>query len=122
MRRLYLYLASRSKDGIKMITVLQGEEPVNSDVSDLEELHLPATWQHQIQRIVHDNRMLFHPRVESATNYEELKKTLKGRGFKNLPLGVCPMLHLSAYIKAPVANTSSCKVQKTMLRKMKNGR
>jgi hypothetical protein len=121
MRRLYLYLASRSKDGIKIITVLQSDQPVNSDVSDLEELQLPATWQHQIQRIIHDNRMLFQPRVETAMNYEELKKTLKARGFKNMPMGVCPMLHLSGYVKAPVANTSSCKVQKTMLRKLKNG-
>lgn len=122
MRRLYLYLASRSKNGIKIVTVLQGDQPVNSDVESLEDLNLPPTWQHKIQQIIHDNRMLHHPRIESAKNYEELKKSLKARGYKNLPMGVCPMLDMSGYQKAPVANTSSCKVQKTMLRKMKNGR
>jgi hypothetical protein len=64
--------------------------------------------------------MLYYPRIESAVNYEALRQTLKARGFKNIPMGVAPLLHLPAYAKAPVANTSSCKVQQTMLRKRKD--
>lgn len=120
MRRLYLYLASRSKDGIKLITVLQGEKIVNSDLTDLTELELPPIWLHHIQRICYDNRMLYHPRVESAVSYESLRQSLKARGYKNIPMGVAPLLHLSGYIKAPMANTSSCKVQRTMIRKRKD--
>ena len=120
MQRLYLYLASRSKDGIKIITVLQGEETVNSDLEDLTELELPPIWLHHIQRICYDNRMLYLPRIESAVNYESLRKSLKKRGFKNVPMGVAPLLHFSGYVKAPAANTSSCKVQRTMIRKIKD--
>ena len=119
MQRLYLYLASRSKSGIKIVTVLQGPETVNADLESLEDLNLPPTWQHKIQQIIHDNRMLYHPRIESASNYQELKKSLEYRGFKNVPNGVAPILNMAGYIRAPIANTSSCKVQKTMLRKMK---
>jgi len=84
------------------------------------ELELPPIWLHHIQQICHDNRMLYHPRIESSTNYEALRTSLKARGYKNIPMGASPLLHLSGYVKAPVANTSSCKVQRTMMRKRKD--
>lgn len=119
MRRLYLYLASRSKKGIKLVTVLQSKEMVNSPVTDLSALNLPSTWERQITQIIHDNRMLYEPRMETAKDYNELRERLKNRGYTNVPMGAVPSLHLGAYKRAPAADTSSCKVKKTMLRKQK---
>lgn len=117
MLRIYLYLASRSKDGIKLITTLQGTETVNSLVTNLKEFQLPQIWERKIAKIIYDNRMLYEPRVESAKTFEELKSRLRNRGFTGLPMGAIPLLDLQAYAKAPVANTSSCQVRNTMLRK-----
>lgn len=61
--------------------------------------------------------MLYEPWLESANNYNELRDRLKSRGFTNLPLGPNPLLNLEQ--KPPKADTSSCEVQRTMLRRKK---
>lgn len=119
MRRLYLYLASRSKKGMKLITVLQGEQAVNSNLTDLTDLNLPPIWQKNIAQIIHENRMLYEARIESADSFMDLAKRLRNRGYKDIPLGAIPILHMQAYKKAPVADTSKCKIKKTMIRKQK---
>lgn len=119
MKRLYLYLASRSKQGVKIITVLQGDSVVTAKLEDVSSLKLPQVWERRIEQIIHDNRMLYEPWLESATDFEELKTRLKGRGFTNLPMGATPLLDMAAYAKAPKADTSGCQVRKTMIRKAK---
>jgi hypothetical protein len=115
--KLYLFLASRSKQGIKLVTVLQGDRPVNSGVTDLTAFALPQIWERRIFQILHENRMLYEARIESAGSFEELKASLKARGFTNLPTGPTVMLDMGTFVRAPKADTSSCQVQKTMLRK-----
>lgn len=61
--------------------------------------------------------MLYEPWMETAVDYNELRERLKGRGFSDLPMGVSSLLHMQAYAQAPKADTSSCMVRKTMLRK-----
>lgn len=61
--------------------------------------------------------MLYEPWIETATNFNELRERLKGRGYSDIPMGASPMLDFQAYTVAPVADTSSCKIRKTMIRK-----
>lgn len=63
--------------------------------------------------------MLYEPRLQTAENYDELKKSLRARGFTDVPAGVCPLLHFKAYAVAPIADTSGFKIHKTMMRKKK---
>ena len=116
MQKLYLYLASRKKEGIKLITVLKGESTVSSRVNDLSKLKLPIRWQVQIQEIIYDNIMHYEPWIESAKNYSELRKRLKERGFERVSGTPLVMLHFKDE-KISLADTSSCKIKKTMLRK-----
>ena len=116
MKKLYLFLASRSKRGIKLITTLKGNDIVSSKVTDLNELGLPQIWQREIAKIINENKMLYEPRIESASSYNELRARLKARGFQNLPMGPNQMVHLGSG-KAPVANTSSYRVQRSMTRR-----
>ncbi len=104
---------------MKLVTVLQADNPVNSPLVDLEELKLPSVWRREIAQLMRDNSMLYEPRLETAKDFNELRERLKNRGYTNLPVGAVPLLHLQAYKKAPVADTSSCKVKQTMLRKKK---
>lgn len=119
MRKLYLYLASRSKQGAKIVTTfkLDTDKEVNSPLTSLEELGLPPQWKMAVGKILNDNKMLYEPRLETANSYAELRQKLKDRGFTNLPMGEIPMIHFTNIHKAPKANTSGCKVVKTMLRK-----
>jgi hypothetical protein len=70
-----------------------------------------------VGKILNDNKMLYEARLETAASYNELRDRLKERGFTNLPMGEIPMIHFTNVHKAPKANTSGCKVVKTMLRK-----
>jgi len=63
--------------------------------------------------------MLYEARIESADNFLQLSERLKHRGYSNIPMGAIPILHMQAYKKAPVADTSKCKIRKTMIRKKK---
>ena len=99
------------------MTVLQSESVITSKLTDLEDLNLPITWQRRISQIIHDNRMLYEPWVETANNFNELSSRLKGRGYSNVPMGAIPLLDFKAYSTAPVADTTSCKVTRTMIRK-----
>lgn len=119
MRKLFLYLASRSKQGIKLVTVLKTEAPTNAPLKDLKSLNLTPTWEFQIQKLIEDHKMLYEPIIESANSYAELRQGLKDRGFTNLPTSAYPLLNFSSYDNAPVANNSSCTVKKTMTRKIK---
>lgn len=85
----------------------------------MEDLKLPIAWQRQISQIIHDNRMLYEPMLETATDFNELRDTLRHRGYSNIPMGATPLLDFKAYAKAPMAETSSVKVRRTMIRKKK---
>lgn len=117
MKRLYLYLVNRTKKGIKVITVLQGETTGPSRLTDPTILNLPQMWERKIVEVMHEYRMNFDAWAESATDFEDLKVKLKERGYSDLPIGFTPLLNLPAYTKAPVACTKGCAVRKTMLRK-----
>jgi hypothetical protein len=118
MRKLYLYLASRSKRGIKVISILKSDTPTNAPITDVAALKLPANWSKQISDLIHDHRMLYEAHMETADSYLEFRERLTQRGFKNLPSDSNPMLDLSGNI--PKADTSGSTVKRTMLRKKKS--
>jgi hypothetical protein len=83
---LYLYLARRDKTGVKVLSIFQSNKVYPATrVTDVESLGLPAGLQESISSAVHNDRMLWEPWVESADNYEELKKSLRERGYSGVP-------------------------------------
>lgn len=120
MKKLYLYLASRSKKGIKLLAVLQSPKTVSGCLTDLSELNLTPVYLKKIQQLINDNRMLYEPMMETASDYGELRAKLRGRGFSEIPLGLCPLIKIDSTNKIPIAETSSCVVKRTMLRKLRD--
>jgi len=102
-----------------VITVLQGESTISSKINDLKTLELPELWEKKINKVINENKMLYEPWIESAKDFEDLKQRLKGRGFTGLPMGLITMLDIPSYGNAPKADTSSCKIRRTMIRKQK---
>lgn len=102
-----------------MITVLQGESIISAQINDLSTLGLPALWENKIKQVINENKMLYEPWIESAKDFEDLKQRLKGRGFTGLPMGLNTILDTPAYGNAPKADTSSCRIKRTMMRKQR---
>lgn len=75
---------------------------------------LPQNWDRQITQIVHEHRMLYELQIETATDYEQLRSSLKQRGYTDIPMGVNFLLKMDGYIKAPTANTADIQSTKIM--------
>lgn len=120
MKRMYLYLANRSKSGMKLVTILQTSTTICSKLTDVKTLNLPQMWERKITQIIHENRMHFEPWVETASDFNQLKTKLAARGYTNLPATSSPLLSMQAYSSAPVAQPSIKTTQKVMLQKLKS--
>ncbi len=115
MPKLFVYLASRKKDGIKVVTILEGPPSVRSPLTDLTRLNLPQKLSEEVGRKIHEHRMLYEPFVESAGSYNELRDRLVARGFHDLPMGCAPLIAIDG--PPPTADTKACRVERTMTRR-----
>jgi len=104
-KKLYLYLARRDKKGLKIISIFphaEGTDFPPTRVQDIQNLNLPSTIEPNVSKAVHDNRMMWEPWIEAASSYQDLKASLKARGYSNLPIHSMPM-HTNAPAKSVVA-------------------
>lgn len=70
---------------MRVLNVFRGIAPPTR-VKDIESLNLPAYLERRISKQAHKERMLWELWIESAGSFAELRKNLKKRGYKNLPL------------------------------------
>lgn len=115
-KTLYLYLARRDKNGIRILAVVLGAEILPSRVENIDLFNLPTTWSEEIKQIVYDNRMLWELWIESADSYDLLKKSLSNRGYKNLPMSSQPEFSGANY-STPQVNVNSLPRKTIMVQK-----
>lgn len=90
-RRLYLYLARRDKTGVKVLSVFPNSaETPPLRVGDVKDLNLPPNVEAQVAQAAYDDRMLWEAWIESADDYEDLKRSLRERGYSRLPVSSSP--------------------------------
>jgi hypothetical protein len=87
-------------------------------VNDIAELNLPQAWESRIKAIIHRNRMLWEPWIETVETYEKLKESMKRRGYTNLPTYSMPAV-TEIEASNEVKNTRKLSPPKTMIRKGK---
>jgi hypothetical protein len=117
-QKLYLYLARRDRTGIKLLSVL----PTNNSVpptrlKDIKSLNLPIELTSAIQQTIHTDRMLFEPWIQTASNYNEFKESLKKRKYKNIPANMLPIHEVRPVFPAQNPKTSQLSSRRTMLRR-----
>ncbi len=115
--KIYLYLASRSKKGIKLVTTLEGSVTPPSRLNDVHSLKLPSLYERKIKELIEENKMLYEPYIESARNFNELRQKLHDRGYSNIPTGATMMLNMPNQHSAPKVETSNFQVRKTMIKR-----
>lgn len=128
-KNIYIYLARRDKKGIQVLYVFQGmnRKIHPNKIENIAQFNLPIKIQSSIEKSIKDNRMLWEPWVESSDSFQDLKNSLKKRGYKNLPVTSFPKFKESSSSiffgkKDQKRNYSfkNLKETKTMLRKRKN--
>jgi len=126
--KLYLYLARRDKKGIRVLSVISGNDYFPpTRVKSIEELGLPDKMESIISKEVLENKMLWELWIEGAENYIALRNALKKRRYKNLPLSyssICQEYEKKVY--APSEKPKPIEINrklsnpiKTMLRRKK---
>jgi hypothetical protein len=114
---LWLYLARRDNKGIRILAMLTGRPQPATRVPDIDALNLPATWEHDINKIVTDQAMLWEPWIESANTYDDLRASLKRRNYTNIPQNGEPEFNSSALDTPPLVSTNALPKTQTMVRK-----
>lgn len=84
---LYVYLARLDKKGMKVISAFPfGQKVYATKVSDIDKLNLNPELSEKIAKEVYENRMMYELYLESADSFEDLKASLRKRGYSSLPM------------------------------------
>lgn len=84
---IYIYLAKRDKKGIKVLTGIKSNQKIYpSKINDLRTLNLKQDVHKKIEKDFLANKMDYQLYVESANSFNDLKSSLRRRGYKNLPM------------------------------------
>jgi hypothetical protein len=87
MSKLYIYIANRNKDGIKILTTLTCSQKFNyTKINDVSKIGLESELENSIINYYDKYKMHWDLMIESADSFKSLKDSLKNRGFYNLPL------------------------------------
>lgn len=88
MNNLYVYLSRLDKKGIKTIIAFNfNGKCYPTKVKNISDLNLNPKITKIIENEYNLNKMQYELYVESAPSFDELKDSLKKRGYKNLPIG-----------------------------------
>ena len=118
--KVFLYLAKRDKTGVKVLAHLRSNKRLFGRVTNLKDLNLPQAWESRVEGIIHENRMLWEPWVETAESYQALKKAMLSRGYTALPSHSMPVIRgINASDEVQPNNTDNFQPSKTMIRKGK---
>ena len=108
---IYLYLSRRDRSSVRILCKLRGYEINASRIQNVDTTAL--------NQIIYDNRMLWEPWVESAETYEDLKDSLRLRGYSNLPMSGQPEF-TAANTASPVVNPNALPRRTVMVQKRKD--
>ena len=117
--KLYLYLTRRDKMGMKLISVLPAPKSVPpTRISGIDGMNLPTNLSEEITGTIERERMLFEPWIETASSFQDLRDSLKRRGYKNIPNHISPLHEARGSLdQRPVPKTKHISKRKTMLRR-----
>jgi len=114
---IWIYLGKRDKSGVMILTQLQGKKIIASRLSNIDDLKLPIDYKDFLKTMIYENRMLYEPWIESASNYTSLREQLKARGYSNIPVSNLVQYGSRTVSLAPEVYTKNIHQVKVMVRK-----
>lgn len=86
--RLYIYLAGLDRKGIEVVAGFSYSRKVYATrIRDVSSLGMEPTVARKISAAAAGKKMTHELYAETAESFEDLKKSLRERGYSNLPLG-----------------------------------
>jgi hypothetical protein len=113
---LYLYLARRDKSAIRILTIFRSKKQSPNRLDSLAPLNLPNNLMLQLEKIIYTDRLLWEPWIETFENFDDFRKTLRKRGYLNIPISNRPE-YPSPLGSKSVINTSNLPQKKIMISK-----
>ena len=117
--RLYFYLGRRDKKGLKILTILKGDQTPPTRIDDVKKLQLPFNVQAELENLIYQHRFEWEPWIESAPTYTALTDKLAKRGFINLPIHTLPLLKKTNIAQLIPADTRDFPQQVTMVQRIR---
>lgn len=114
---IWIYMARRDKTGIKILSQFKGKKIMPTRIMSLPELKLPTDYEDVLSKIIYENRMMYEPWIESASDYASLRSQLKARGYTNIPLTNLQEYGNTSPTTAPEIYTKNIPQIRTMVRK-----
>lgn len=87
--QIYIYLAKRDKKGIKLLANFPHKTktyPIKIKTENLEDFQFSFQIRNLLYLEIEKNKLNYELYLESAPSFNELKKSLTKRGYKNLPI------------------------------------
>jgi hypothetical protein len=85
--RLYLYLARLDRKGVEVVAGFPyGNKVYPTRIRDVSSMGMAPAAAHKVSAALAEKRMTHELYAESAGSFEELKKSLRERGYSSLPM------------------------------------
>jgi hypothetical protein len=87
--QIYIYLAKRDKKGIKLLANFPHKTktyPIKVKAERLESFQFSFQIKNLLYSEIEKNKLNYELYLESASSFNELKKSLSKRGYTNLPI------------------------------------
>ena len=81
-KKIYLYMTRRDKKGMKVLATFRGQAIQPTRVSSVQALGLSKDLSSKISLAIHEDRLLWEPWIEAADSFNDLRNSLKKRGYK----------------------------------------
>lgn len=114
-KTLWLYLAKRDKKGIRIIAKFLSRELEPIKLDNIKRLTMPESWEGKIFTYIEQNKIYWEPWLQTSDDFEELKKSLKKRGYSDIPANGQPMIPITQQI---IVNINNFPEQKKMIQKI----
>jgi hypothetical protein len=115
--QIYIYLASRDKKGIKMITNFPNKAfcyPTKLNIANIKNLNLSNNTENLIKLEFEKDKLTHELYIESATSPSDLRSSLIRRGYKNIPL---QLINLRINESSKINEDALITKKSTMIRK-----
>jgi hypothetical protein len=114
LKTLWLYLAKRDKKGIQILAKFLCRELDPIKLDNIKRLALPLSWESKIFEYIEQNKLQWEPWVQTEDDFDVFKKSLKIRGYSDIPANGQPMISVLPQI---VVNVNNFPEQKSMITK-----
>jgi len=111
---LYIYLLKRDKKGVRIISHIKGSYLAPTKITDVSEFNLPGILAENLKNIISEAKLMWEPWAETTDTFINLRKSLKERGYLNVPVSNEPEFSYQG-TELPVANVSRLTKQNVML-------